>query len=166
MPLLIIFLILFTHLKLQSLRIEGMIGPIWDSCPEEGRHLKLQFQGGSQTHGEWFPQRKLTLLSKSLEWMLEARRQRLSTLISKDTLWLVLTHYTNLIQSFHWVLSLSFFTLLWPSLFWRHQLQILEPVLLRNLLETQLLVGWLVFMWCILYTKQFTYLSTRNMNSV
>lgn len=78
MSLSIILLILFTHLKLQSLRIEGMIGPTWDSCPEEARHLKLQFQGDSQTHAEWFPQRKSTLLSKSLEWMLVARRQRLT----------------------------------------------------------------------------------------
>ena len=128
---LIIFLTLFTYLKLQSFKIKDVIKPIRDSCPEEAKYLKLQVQRGSQTQREWFPQWNLM----QLKWMLVAWRQELSTLIPKDTPWLVLIHSTNLIQSFHWVLSLSF-TLLWPSFFWRHHLQLLESVSLRNLLET------------------------------
>ena len=157
MPLLIIFLTLFTYLKLQSFKIKDVIRPTQDNCPEDARYLKLQVQRGSQTQRDWFTQWKLM----QLKWMLVAWRQELSMLIPKDTLWLVLTHCTNLIRSFHWVLSLSL-TLPPPSFFWRHHLQLLESVSLRNLLKTQLLV----LMWCILCMKQITYLSTYCMNSV
>ena len=68
MPLLIIFLTLFTYLKLQSFKIKDVIRPTQDNCPEDARYLKLQVQRDSQTQRDWFPQWKLM----QLKWMLVA----------------------------------------------------------------------------------------------
>lgn len=140
MPLLIILQKLFAQL---NCKVQG--DKVWSNQFDTVAQRKSSTLNYSPMEAPQ-AQKKLVLLSKRTEWRLSGQKTRkMSTPPPKNDLCLVLTHFnTELPLNWQCCLCLS-------STFHDPQWQHLETALLRNLLDTQLLLRGCFYMMCFIH---------------